>query len=368
MGIAGPTALASAGLFRRKSMSLVDALHLVLFVTISVSCVSAWRLIFSRLLASREIIPYQPRASVPWHLLDVVAIFLAATALIMLCAGAISAADAAWSGSTEPADAQESTVELDPFFLIMATSLGNLLAFGAACAWLKSRRATNQDLGFDFRQPWHDLRLGAGAFAAASIPIFLLQWALSYLVEPSHAVSDIFKSDSGGGVLWATAFFAVIVAPVAEEFLFRVVLQGWLESFYDADAAELLAEDRAAEQLVPEARGPAEGPSELDAGVPVDLHAESSPAAAPPEIAPMNVSAGPHLPPAPRRSHMPVLISSFIFGAVHFEAMPSPIPLFFFALALGYVYRQTHRLLPSVVAHMCLNALSTVVLATGAGQ
>ena len=347
-------------------MSAADALHLVLFAAISLACVSAWGLIFSRLLEGREIIPYEPRTNVSWNLRDVVLIGLAGVVLVVLCGGAISAVDDASRGATESADEQKPKSGPDPFGLIIATSMGNLLAFGAACMWLRSRGAARTDLGFDFRRAGYDFQLGGGAFAAASIPIFILQWALSYLIPPSHAVSDIFESHPGSSVLWATGFFAVIVAPVTEEFFFRVVLQGWLESFYAGRWAQLASEDLALERpAIPPP--PDVGHSEVHDPAPIDSPAEPRTDAIPPAFVPASVSPELQL-SSPPRTHMPVLISSFIFGAVHFGAGPSPIPLFFFALALGYLYRQTHRLLPSVVAHMCLNTLSTLMLATGAGQ
>jgi membrane protease YdiL (CAAX protease family) len=37
---------------------------------------------------------------------------------------------------------------------------------------------------------------------------------------------------------------------------------------------------------------------------------------------------------------------------------PDPIPLFVLALGLGYLYRQTHRILPCIVVHLLLNACS----------
>jgi hypothetical protein len=58
----------------------------------------------------------------------------------------------------------------------------------------------------------------------------------------------------------------------------------------------------------------------------------------------------------------PIVISSFCFAAVHFPHGVAPIPLFFFALALGYLYQRTHRLLAPVVLHMCLNACSMLFL------
>ena len=42
---------------------------------------------------------------------------------------------------------------------------------------------------------------------------------------------------------------------------------------------------------------------------------------------------------------------------------PDPITLFFFAMVLGVLYHRTHRIVPSIVLHMSLNATSLAVLA-----
>ena len=39
---------------------------------------------------------------------------------------------------------------------------------------------------------------------------------------------------------------------------------------------------------------------------------------------------------------------------------PDPIPLFFLALTLGYLYRRTHRIAPCVFLHMAFNATSVL--------
>lgn len=44
------------------------------------------------------------------------------------------------------------------------------------------------------------------------------------------------------------------------------------------------------------------------------------------------------------------------------EIAPDPIPLFLFALVLGYLYFRTHRIVPAIVLHMCLNGTSMVML------
>jgi membrane protease YdiL (CAAX protease family) len=47
------------------------------------------------------------------------------------------------------------------------------------------------------------------------------------------------------------------------------------------------------------------------------------------------------------------------------SAVPDPIPLFFFALVLGTLYYRTHRIAPSVVLHLSLNLTSVLLLLLG---
>ena len=60
-------------------------------------------------------------------------------------------------------------------------------------------------------------------------------------------------------------------------------------------------------------------------------------------------------------------MSSALFASLHLHAEidPDAFVLFFFALGLGYVYRQTRRLLPVIVVHVLLNSTSMAMLAVG---
>ena len=57
---------------------------------------------------------------------------------------------------------------------------------------------------------------------------------------------------------------------------------------------------------------------------------------------------------------LPIVASAALFAAVH--SWPDAISLFLLALALGWLYQRTHRLMPSVVLHLCLNATSMALL------
>jgi membrane protease YdiL (CAAX protease family) len=61
-------------------------------------------------------------------------------------------------------------------------------------------------------------------------------------------------------------------------------------------------------------------------------------------------------------SSWPILMSSLLFAAAHSAHGPDPIPLFFLALGLGFVYSRTHRILPCVVVHGLLNSSSLAAL------
>ena len=70
-------------------------------------------------------------------------------------------------------------------------------------------------------------------------------------------------------------------------------------------------------------------------------------------------------PSAPTFLWQPVILSSVTFALLHAGHGPDPIPLFFLAVVLGYLYAKTHRLLPSIVVHMALNGLSMLMLLSG---
>jgi membrane protease YdiL (CAAX protease family) len=59
---------------------------------------------------------------------------------------------------------------------------------------------------------------------------------------------------------------------------------------------------------------------------------------------------------------LPIIISSVLFGLAHLGYGPEPVPLFFLALILGYLYYRTHRIVPCIVAHAVFNAFTMIVL------
>jgi len=354
------------------------ALQLGLIIAIGLTCVALWNYIFAQVSSRQEIVSYEPRRCVPWSGSDVGLAAVAWLAMQILCTlpFALETTDSATTAETQTVDAVDeepeemTAVEKHPFGLMVAVSVGNAVAVSLACLWLRRRGADRRDLGFTSPGLGRDLQLGVGGFAAASIPVFIIQLVLVQFIPAKHAVSDIFEAQPGLATLLATAFSAVVMAPLAEEFFFRVVLQGWLEAVYAERAYARLAPAANAADIRSEITSPAADgflatvatvATSSVGSVPVAPMATTISLRDDPQVAPTLAESSPAF-----RSFWPVILSSLVFALVHLGNGPSPVPLFFFALVLGYLYRQTHRIWPSIIAHASLNALSTLMLAAGA--
>jgi membrane protease YdiL (CAAX protease family) len=52
-----------------------------------------------------------------------------------------------------------------------------------------------------------------------------------------------------------------------------------------------------------------------------------------------------------------------LFASFHAQVWPSPIPLFFLGLGLGWLSYRTQSLIGPIVAHALFNAVACIVLA-----
>lgn len=100
-----------------------------------------------------------------------------------------------------------------------------------------------KDFGIDPSRVWQDLRCGAVGFLAAFAPVF----AVNYLVDrfgwraegAKHLLFVILEKSPSHATAGWVILSAVILAPVAEELVYRVILQGWLETRLSPRAAIL---------------------------------------------------------------------------------------------------------------------------------
>ena len=204
-------------------------------------------------------------------------------------------------------------------------------------------------------------------------------------VDVEHAIVDLIAADSSLTAWLVAGLVAVIVAPIVEEFMYRLVLQGWLE-----------AEERRARRRIPALRRlvPGAGPIVLvsllfglrhfrlatrpvepdDLKLGMLLQGAWSLLALGFVVGVLRIGAGAtaaELGIVPRKLLADVGLGLIVFVAVTAPILylqqflgeyvfprgvaPDPVPLFLLAVALGIVYYRTHRIVPAIVIHMALN-------------
>ncbi|MEX0711449.1 MAG: CPBP family intramembrane glutamic endopeptidase [Pirellulales bacterium] len=321
------------------------------FVLLAVASIAAWAVIERRWRRRRPLIEFEPRRPVPWRLLDFLAIVsfclfaqIAATGAVHQATGGQFGLHQARPGVVDPTAVAEDTDNIDSIRLtLVAQSIASLVGFAFAVAYIRLiARGTWPDLGFRFDRIAQDVSLGLIAFAAVSLPIFALQAALSYFFPTRHPIVEMLEAHREAPLFVLSIVSAVVIAPVVEEFLFRVLWQGWLESVWlrreQSSAADHASEQPRSASLAAETGNPFQPPAGDTAGT---------------------AMVGGSRPPLARG---PIVISSLVFALMHWGHGPAPFALFWFSLALGYLYQRTHRIWPSIVAHASLNAFSLGLL------
>ena len=166
---------------------------------------------------------------------------------------------------------------------------------------------------------------------------FLVPWiyglyfaALRVWTPTKHPMEVMMRADQTPTTLIISALSAVVLAPIAEEVLFRGALLGWLTKL-----------------TMPASKSSATADFSNDAIVGESLNDQEAP---PP-------------PSKPLVSFWLVnVLVSVIFSLMHWQAWPSPVPIFLLSLGLGVLYQKTGGLAASIGLHMTFNGISTTML------
>ncbi|WP_158545459.1 CPBP family intramembrane glutamic endopeptidase [Bremerella cremea] len=198
-----------------------------------------------------------------------------------------------------------------------------------------------------------DVRVGVLAFCALCVPVVIIQILVSYLTPYEHPLIDMMVKDPQWNVLVPVLVSAVLIAPVTEEFIFRLVVQGWLEDhLVNAPPIDSIAPAGAEEIVKP-----------LSDAESFALESAPNPYAPPALYRDGTTATSAAVATyTPRFQAVPILISSGLFAMMHFGQGAAPIPLFFLALGLGYVFQRTRTMTASFVVHFMLNGQSMVLL------
>lgn len=260
----------------------------------------------------------------------------------------------------------------------------SMVAATLATMWLANsfRPPRRQGAGPDEVRPhvgWlpqrGDISLGFTAAWLILPPTMLMMAAVSIMQTYSHPVLDALQPEGGDSspdfaVFGALFVSTAVITPLVEEFWFRGMLQGGLQRIADAatDTRRWMpapnddsVSQRAPPQLAMDdvARGDSNGQSPSNPYSPPQAIQE--PTANPLAVA-ENRNA--EISDFATRSDWtptavwPIVITSVIFAIMHWGQGLAPIPLFFLSMGLGYLYRQTGSLVPSIIVHFTLNGFT----------
>ena len=290
-------------------MPIAELAELVLLWSLVAGGICVWGIILRRLQSGQEIVAYEPRRPVPWRAIELYPVWLWVL-LNLAMALFLPTPPPELNPSPQPPAPQAEWLNLAANIGVQAFMAGMMLFLMKAVS-----RGTWADAGLTTTRLKPDLRLGTLAFVALAPVVFGLQMLLVNLSQSRHPVSEVLEKHHDWTTIGLSVLTVVIVAPFVEEFLFRVALQGWLEKIFA-------------------------GKEPADPSIKRNSTALAM---------------------------IPVAISAAIFALLHLrfhDGKPDadPIPLFVLAVGLGYLYRQTHRIWPSVVVHMLLNACSLLIV------
>jgi membrane protease YdiL (CAAX protease family) len=328
-----------------------------------------WARLLRRVGGGQPLIPYQPRKPAPWNALAPVIMLapllgsfhaalsttpppapppeltVSATAQAASAVGASPGAAIAGAASSEAARVKATTQSIAGA-LWMQSLITLAMGLGCYAMLVIAYRATPTDLGLpaDANELRSDAALGLRVWLASIAPTYLLMYLLQVLFQPTsgHPLVQSLLADRSLGVMLAAMVAAVVAAPIYEETVFRLTFQGWLQR------RDML-------RLPVQVHEPALPPTESAEGVDsqCDWLASDRPvlAAAHPTYS--------YSPPG----WAPILISGVAFGLAHYGHGVAPVPLILLGVILGYVYRQTHRIVPCIVCHAAFNAFTFLQLA-----
>jgi membrane protease YdiL (CAAX protease family) len=337
--------------------TLVSGLLTFLLIVIASGMLGAQAWAISVFRPGRPWLPSVPPRAARWGIGTVVVVFLTyvilnttAYSIVTSLAGPAPAAQP--TSAPAPADglgpAGPKAAKPPPSPSFTAQMLGYTLGNAAAVVVLPLlvlflARARLADLGLTRDRLLPDAKAGTIAFLVVTPWVYVVfQLAyLGYHGEP-HTLEKMLRQEAGPAGVVLAFVSAVLFAPLAEELVFRGVFQAWLNRVI------LCPPDPVREELAD-----LSDPAVESGGVEGAANSYEAPGD-------FRVSA---LPGATGgRAWVPVVASSILFAALHIQVMPTPIPLFVLALALGYLYQRTGSLVAPITLHALFNAFSTLQL------
>ena len=294
-------------------------LVLLLILQVFASMGLAWFWMLWRRFHGRPLLPTVTPRRVPWGLESIAAILICYVVIALGLSGHRAFRS---HGDGKPTD-QDALVLVAVLNFLVLLIVPPLLGRISGATW--------DDLGLKWAGMGRNLARGVVAcLLLAPLCYGLMALAVQIWPPEEHPVLALVKHGLTPGVAAMTILSAVILAPAAEELLFRGIIMPWLEKVF---------------RVAPAA--PSESFLELDE--PADG----------PLVVPQPVTSRPA---HPTLLLLPNVITSIIFAELHAPQWPAPLPLFILSMGLGVLYKRTGSLWAPIALHASFNGLSTIAL------
>ena len=219
-------------------------------------------------------------------------------------------------------------------------------------------------LGWRTDQMAGDLLSGIKCFLMMTPVILILNAVLQSATQTpyEHPVQEMIKQYPW---LIGIAFWqAAIVAPISEEFGFRVLLIGWFESIhfgrdkvfsfmFGTNHVGPLAQPSTAEAL---------GANSTNAELSNPYSANNMSTLSPVSVTVPSQALASEVTDRFEPPWWPVLLSGMLFGLAHFNYGVSWVPLIVFGVVLGRLYQVRQSLLPVLLVHFLFNGMNVMLL------
>jgi membrane protease YdiL (CAAX protease family) len=285
-----------------------------LFFLAFAACLVAWAAIIERIAAGKPILPYQPRRRVPWRFMDLLAIFgffLAASVLVY--STALPTSPTKIPGLDENAAIGKTSVD-HPIVQLLAA--GNWTAIALCVLSGVVLAPIIEELFFRvLLQGWLETVDGTMRRRVRVLRDIMPRAAMPICVSSLIFAAQHFRREAPQkDVNYLTLVFLCYIIVTLLSLAFAVLWTRWRTGARAVDLGWV--------------------PTKLVADIRLGLTTFLAVAA----------------PIYAIQVFLPLLLPK--------QFAPDPVPLFFFAVALGFLYNRTHRVAPSIVLHMALNATS----------
>lgn len=325
-------------------------------IVIAVS-VGVWIYIFQQVNANKPILEVQPAPPVSWGLFDILGGTFGLIVLVNILALA--------AFGPRRIDLQTMTLDEQATFIWI-----DMVAKTVVCLTILALILVRGGKMLLFEksawQFFQHIKIGGLAFCALNVPVMAIQIVAATLItEYKHPLIEMMQKSPQPGILIPLVISIVLIGPLAEEFAIRLVFQGFVEDLFAGrfrSAFEVFfgrAQSSETEKFDMDVSSELTEASQSFDEVPTD---PSSCFQSPRQGSTANIASQTDVNERPQMMVLPILISSFVFAILHWGHGAAPIPLFFLALGLGYLYQKTRSLTPCVVVHMLLNGQTTALL------